>query len=704
MHNIERKNQKAKNIIKNAYNNNINDVISQKTIPDERLIYCIQKLGLTKYYSNFLQNNLNFEEFLALTNEDMSKMRIPKNIQQFVQKFIMDYLNFGNLYALEEIKNFFRRKKQNNEYFKQSIYQSDNSCYKEIKEYNNQIKQKSIINFNNYISYPKKIFSNNNSHKNRIKLNNQNYYKSFSVPKRNYINFKNLKKENNNNLKEKEHCSLNHELMKHKDKNDNNNNANINNNYLNYYIDTYDFNSTYNNYMNTDIYLDIDEINNLNQNRLLSHRNNNLSHNYTDNYLDNNYQHHCDNYFQNNVINEYNILNLKNSNKNFYTKNFQENKTTSDFKRTINNKNNLSSYNKRGYLNINDYNNRNKKSKSETRNKIHCNINNKPLLSEGNSGMIMNNLNNYFIYNNYGNEDYSDDTEKNINIKIVNNYKNKDYLNKFMRQNNIKIQKRNSHSNDIINNKKKINNQKTINKTDIDYYQRNNNYINKTKINKSALNKNPVTNNQINYFLKHQKQKPNNNNFIFNQKNNLNQYNNMNINSRNINHYEVFNVTNYTDCYEKNNYNLQINNLRKKYDKQNRHNKAIQLPIKNFSSIYEKNSEYSFINPNKNNIYKKVRQFNIKQMTNNSNNKYLKANSTRNLKETPEKKRDNKSKLELLKFEINKLYNKMQMNNIINSNNNIYKNNSGYQKKYVKNNFSKSYNNLYDNDKDIYIN
>ena len=118
MHNIERKNQKAKNIKKNTYNNNINDLISQKTIPDERLIYCIQKLGLTKYYSNFLQNNLNFEEFLALTNEDMSKMRIPKNIQQFVQKFIMDYLNFGNLYTLEEIKNFFRRKKQNNEYFK----------------------------------------------------------------------------------------------------------------------------------------------------------------------------------------------------------------------------------------------------------------------------------------------------------------------------------------------------------------------------------------------------------------------------------------------------------------------------------------------------------------------------------------------------------------------------------------------------------
>ena len=59
------------NIMNNSHRNDINSLnkdIYQIRQTDERLIYCIKMLGLSKYYSNLSQNNLNFEEFLALTN------------------------------------------------------------------------------------------------------------------------------------------------------------------------------------------------------------------------------------------------------------------------------------------------------------------------------------------------------------------------------------------------------------------------------------------------------------------------------------------------------------------------------------------------------------------------------------------------------------------------------------------------------------
>ena len=110
-------------------NNNINNsnytrnkkenIITEKNrqihlnLIDPRLIYCIKMLGLAKYYSNFIQKKINFEGFLALTNNDMALMNIPKNIQKLVQKFILDYLNFGSLYSLDEIKkNIFHIKNQ----------------------------------------------------------------------------------------------------------------------------------------------------------------------------------------------------------------------------------------------------------------------------------------------------------------------------------------------------------------------------------------------------------------------------------------------------------------------------------------------------------------------------------------------------------------------------------------------------------------
>ena len=130
---------------------NLNKIISTIKPPDERLIYCIKKLGLSRYYSNFSQKNLSFEDFLTLNDEDMSKMKIPKNIQKIVHQFISEYFNYRELFTFEELKNFFKSKKSTNNSNNQTMSQSFDICKKgiNIKNNNNYETQKNILN-NNY--------------------------------------------------------------------------------------------------------------------------------------------------------------------------------------------------------------------------------------------------------------------------------------------------------------------------------------------------------------------------------------------------------------------------------------------------------------------------------------------------------------------------------------------------------------------------
>ena len=93
---------------------NNNKIIEKKTInikqTDPRLILCIKELGITKYYSNFTQNILNFEDFLSLTKEEMNNMKIPKNIQNLVKNFSLDYINSESSYSLDALKDYFYNK------------------------------------------------------------------------------------------------------------------------------------------------------------------------------------------------------------------------------------------------------------------------------------------------------------------------------------------------------------------------------------------------------------------------------------------------------------------------------------------------------------------------------------------------------------------------------------------------------------------
>ena len=104
------------------------------------------------------------------------------------------------------------------------------------------------------------------------------------------------------------------------------------------------------------------------------------------------------------------------------------------------------------------------------------------------------------------------------------------------------------------------------------------------------------------------------------------------------------------------------------------------MPVKTYSEIdINMNNQNSQLNSNINSINKTNRNYY------NDNNKIQKFNSVFNLKNNPRnKKLNNKTKLELLKKEINELYDKMQKSNIENyyNNNDAMNRNNFEHKKY----------------------
>ena len=233
------------NINIDKISNNINNKkIKQINIypTDPRLIYCIKMLGIVKYYSNFAQKKLNFEGFLALTNEDMALINIPKNIQKLVQKFILDYLNFGSHYTLDEIKSFFSYKKslinhKNNERtsfsndFNNNKLSERNKVNNNINNPNKYMMQKRNI-INNFISEDDKRIKNNiinrNKRENTRNINNRRINKSASPSHKKYFNnYSNIQMNNYNEYQ---------------------NNININN--INEFRQTNNLNGYYNNINN----------------------------------------------------------------------------------------------------------------------------------------------------------------------------------------------------------------------------------------------------------------------------------------------------------------------------------------------------------------------------------------------------------------------------------------------------------------------
>ena len=95
----------------NNYQENNTNINNNLYSYDKRLILCLKCLGLHKYIPNFVKKGIKFEDFLSFSNSDLSSLKIPSNIQNIIQKFIISYFNFGSMYTIEEIIQFFKTKK-----------------------------------------------------------------------------------------------------------------------------------------------------------------------------------------------------------------------------------------------------------------------------------------------------------------------------------------------------------------------------------------------------------------------------------------------------------------------------------------------------------------------------------------------------------------------------------------------------------------
>ena len=126
---------------------------------DKRLVLSLKYLGLSKYISNFIKKGTRFEDFLSFSNSDLTSLKIPHNIQDIIQKFILAYLNFGSLYTIEEINLFFKTQKVKKYFPKKNKELNINDMnrgkvkYKSVNQKNNNninIKYNQNMNLNNY--------------------------------------------------------------------------------------------------------------------------------------------------------------------------------------------------------------------------------------------------------------------------------------------------------------------------------------------------------------------------------------------------------------------------------------------------------------------------------------------------------------------------------------------------------------------------
>ena len=198
---------------------------------DKRLALCLKYLGLNKYVPNFIKRGIRFEDFLSFSNNDLASFKIPPNIQHIIQKFILAYFNFGSLYTIEEIIQFFKTRRVKKFYPRNSELNANernrernnnNVKYKSVNQKNNNnsnynFKQNS--NFNNNIIYQRNLNSNINNAKKRPKSQNN---KLISDPN-DYTNYNNTP---NNNVKQKiltnNNCVFKLNLLDYKNNNSNN--------------------------------------------------------------------------------------------------------------------------------------------------------------------------------------------------------------------------------------------------------------------------------------------------------------------------------------------------------------------------------------------------------------------------------------------------------------------------------------------------
>ena len=147
--------------------NNSNELYSY----DKRLVLSLKYLGLSKYIPNFIKRGIRFEDFLSFSNSDLTSLKIPSNIQDIIQKFILSYLNFGSMYNLEEIVQFFKNRKAK-KYFPKS---NELNINERNRDNRNNAKYKSVNQRDNINNNYNRYLNLNDYNNNQINLNINKY-------------------------------------------------------------------------------------------------------------------------------------------------------------------------------------------------------------------------------------------------------------------------------------------------------------------------------------------------------------------------------------------------------------------------------------------------------------------------------------------------------------------------------------------------
>ena len=224
---------------------------------DKRLVLCLKYLRLNKYIPNFIKRGIKFEDFLSLSNNDLTSFKIPLNVQDIIQKFMIDYFNFGSMYTIDEIVKFFKTKKT-----KRYSLQND--------DINLNVRNKENMNYNKYKSVNNKRIPNNynnNNYNQNMNINNEYLQNNLNDKMMNII--RRPKSQSNKMLSHTNYFSQN----KRNVQNNLNKKVNINNNLNNMRIHKNSIhrkNNPNNIYDNTDI-------SNGNMSSLPSNQNNNLN-------------------------------------------------------------------------------------------------------------------------------------------------------------------------------------------------------------------------------------------------------------------------------------------------------------------------------------------------------------------------------------------------------------------------------------------
>ena len=656
------------NSFNNIYLNNFNIINEKKpqiNPTDQRLIYCIKMLGITKYYSNFVQKKINFEEFLFLSNNDMTEMKIPENIQKLVKEFSMDYLSFGNHdYTLDELKNYFSTTKTFN-FFNNNKAQNMKEKASSSFDFNEKQlpKKNKIINLNN-INYMNNNFQKRNIINNYISNNNRNNY----VINKNIIGY-NMNSSNRRINKSASPSKRNNYINKiHMQNNDIQSNLNI-------------IEPSFSGYKKN-----INQYNNNINFTTKNERKKNYSKFFN---LDEGYSPLSNNINNFNLVNKTKINQINDDNNfnydNFGHSNYNYNNNSRQLSKNYIMKENKSSDN----LYINNYN----KSKASSNPR---NIYNEIFNSKMNEKPIINN-----------------DLYKNI-------LKNKDFFNSYMTKNN------NMRANNI-NSDSYCNTQIITNRLENDICEKNNNKnkfldrltnpllnqsknkidVNKEQYNQFRVKKIIANNNQSNLYNSIKR-----NNFLLNGliSNEESNYKNINNYDKSISFNNIGNYSAIKSAYSENNNYINPKNVnlinKENYKNQSIKNRTQNMQKKSYSDAnfkFTQFQQYNSLNNNNgnNNIYKndkisyitysdgKKRNYNHPNYTNSFTNFNINLNNfdIKNKRSINLSKQMNKSKLKQMQINLNELYN--VNNNFITNYSNQYNN------KTFKMNHSKTLNNFY---------